>query len=270
LFPHLIFLILEFKRAPFPVFVVSLLFRCEKHIWSSSYLSVRLSVHPLASARLPFGGFSWNFTLGTLIKICQDPPNLNTTSDKIIGHITYRPNYVYSIDSRILHLDDSTEGTHSCLFMASLKGYMLLRTTHMPITGKKRRHCCISVLNTVTRKRHKVTLYVHFLYCCYLTTRFDCMCYSPRVVEWSWCRESEYHGQFNPRLIPWRLRKIRDTNNFVNWFSDVNWKEAFKVDLLSRNVNHKSTIFGPWPCQEITYERKFHDLKIYPCKCMTV
>jgi len=104
-------------------------------------------------------------------------------------------------EQNILQLYNSTEGTHSCLFMASLKGYRLLRTTHMSITRKKRRHCCISIPSTVKRKRHKVTLYVHCLYCCYLTILCDCMCYYCRTVEWSWCRESEYRDQFNDSLL---------------------------------------------------------------------
>jgi len=52
-------------------------------------ISVRpYPVYPLASARLPLGGFSCNFTLRTPTKICQYPPKLNKTSDKNIGHIT--------------------------------------------------------------------------------------------------------------------------------------------------------------------------------------
>ena len=94
------FLILRFKSAPFPVFVVSLPFRCKKRVLSSSHLYVSLSAYSLASARLPLGGVPWNLTLGSVTKICQDSPKFNKTSDKNIGHITKRPNYVYIVDSR--------------------------------------------------------------------------------------------------------------------------------------------------------------------------
>jgi hypothetical protein len=123
-------------------------------------------------------------------------------------------------EQNILNLDNSTEGTHFCLFMASLKGCMLLRTTNVSITRKRRRHFCISIPNTVTRKRHKVTLYVHCLCYCYLTTLFDCMCYYPRVVEWSWCRESECNGQFNDSLL------ILD-------FIPEDWENSGKPAILS-------------------------------------
>jgi len=63
-----------------------------REVTNNFIMSVRTSVRPQLSTRIPLDGFSWNFILGSFIKICRE--NVSTFNrTEISGTLTPIRNY---------------------------------------------------------------------------------------------------------------------------------------------------------------------------------
>jgi hypothetical protein len=69
----------------------------------SLIMSVRLSIHPHGTVRLPLDGFSWNLSLNFFSKSCRENASF-INLDKNNGYVTWRPMCVCMIVSRLIPL----------------------------------------------------------------------------------------------------------------------------------------------------------------------
>ena len=85
----------------------------------------------VCSVAAPAGQSFVNFIFGTFRKSAQEL-QIRLKSENGIGHFAQRPAYVYIVDSNM------KREAHSCVSMATLKGFILLTTTCMSIAVQRK------------------------------------------------------------------------------------------------------------------------------------